>query len=423
MISRNAKNGIIVKVLSPHGLALISLMVFLSGWLFPPKLYSYYIHEPDYMFLDIGSIIYYLLCVLFFILGANLISKYFSQKYPVGHKIRTRISPLLYILLPLIIGLTFCIASCVLILRDYPLLLAALVSQSGYAIKYSELNEHVPFGLSNIWLLGIIWWAHGRYSQLALGKKSRLLTKIILLAATFACVLASLLKLSRVELMLVVIGATIIFGVKHNGENTIRVRHICFYFLAIACGIVSLFLVFSFLRGVSPEYFIGDIIGYTITSYNRLACLLHQRIKYRYGGQGIYLLNFMAFNNTINRLIPIRSFCKWPSFYDWWQSEFVSVGNAGLNDQFIWAGSFGYIFADVGWFAPLIIFVYGIITGLAWRAIKMGRAFGLTLYPWLAFSVLFWFGTNNIVENKGFVLILEALMLVSYERLLIIKSV
>ena len=166
------------------------------------------------------------------------------------------------------------------------------------------------------------------------------------------------------------------------------------------------------------QTFFANVIGYTLASYNRMAAVVHGRIRYEYGGQGTYLINFLGFNNMLNRIIPIAKTLRWPDYYDWWQSEFTTVADAGLNGSYIWSGTFGYIFGDLGWLSPLWLFAQGVLFGYLWTAMRRGTLAGLLLYPWAAASILFWFTTNSFVENDLTVFLLEALMVACYEGLL-----
>jgi hypothetical protein len=41
------------------------------------------------------------------------------------------------------------------------------------------------------------------------------------------------------------------------------------------------------------------------------------------------------------------------------------------------------------------------------------------LYPWCGFCILFWFGTNALLDTKLVVFLLVALLLSAYERLVV----
>jgi hypothetical protein len=174
------------------------------------------------------------------------------------------------------------------------------------------------------------------------------------------------------------------------------------------------------LRGsTGPDVLIGDILGYTIAAYNRLAAVLDGRLRYPFSGRGLYISGFVAFNNTFNYIFHVNQLFSWPDFDTVWRSEFEAVSSAGLNGRLIWSGAFGYAFSDLKWAAPLLIFIYGLVTGWAWRLLKLGKTAGIVLYPWCAFCVLFWFGTNYLLDPRAVVLFLVATALGLYEMLFV----
>jgi hypothetical protein len=182
-------------------------------------------------------------------------------------------------------------------------------------------------------------------------------------------------------------------------------------------GLCFVFLLFSSIRGSDPDVFVRDLCAYTLSGYNRIAAIVHGRLHYPHAGHGVYVLNFIAFNNRLNSVIPLREIFRWPAFLDVWQSEFSATWSAGLNGLAIYSGAFGYMFAELSWFSPLLTFTYGLMYGWVWIMLKRGATIGIVLYPWFAFCILFWFGTNYLLDNKGFVLLLIALALAGYERL------
>jgi hypothetical protein len=69
--------------------------------------------------------------------------------------------------------------------------------------------------------------------------------------------------------------------------------------------------------------------------------------------------------------------------------------------------------------SPFLLFAYGLMTGWVWRSLKLGRTAGIVLYPWFAFCILFWFGTNYLLGTQLVVLLLGAIVLGFYELLLV----
>ena len=404
-------------LVSPYGLAMVSYGVFSVAILFPPRLYSLVMGEPNYMFLDPGSIVFFTLCTTSFLAGVFLVDTALPVAGFVDRPIHPKLSPVKFLILPLLPPLALTLVSGFLILRSNPNLLDLLLSQGGNEIK-EELDIHGTFGLASIYLLGIIWWSSWRCDQMGLRGAQRRKVKTAQYLATATVILSASLKLGRGELMPVITGIAVIYVLRQvvRGEagSAFALRTAFGFVVAVA----AFFLLFEFIRGVvDADKLLKESMAYTISSYNRLAALLAGRLHYPYAGRGIYLFSFLGFNNMLNAVIPFREFLSWPSFYDAWQSEFRSTWRAGLNGFSIWAGAFGYIFADLGWWSPIFVFLEGVFCGSMWRAIKKGNTLGIILYPWVTFCILFWLGTNYLFDNKCIVLVLDAISLMAYEGL------
>src|SRR5271156_4754881 len=91
-------------VVSPYGLAMISYAFFLFACLIPPSVYSHYMMEPDLMFLDPASILFYTLCVASFLAGAWFVRWLLPSSFP-GRRVETRISPTVFLMVPLTVGI------------------------------------------------------------------------------------------------------------------------------------------------------------------------------------------------------------------------------------------------------------------------------------------------------------------------------
>jgi hypothetical protein len=409
-------------LISPYGLATVSYVVFVTAMLFPPRLYSSVMDEPNFMFLDPASVLFFTLCTAFFVAGVWLVGVAFPVVAFIDRPLHPKMSPVMFLLLPLLPLLALNLLSNFLLIQNNPTLVDLLFSQGGNEIK-EQLEVQGTFGLTSIYLLGIIWWVGWRSDQLQLRGRQRRIVKTMQYLATASVVISTTLKLGRGELMPVVTGIAVIYIlrqlVRWEAGSALAFRTIAVFTVVIAAA----FLLFSFIRGTSDtDKMASDIVGYTVCSYNHMAALLAGRLHYPYAGRGIYLFSFLGFNNVLNTLIPFRELLSWPSFYDAWQSEFSSTWRAGLNGYSIWVGAFGYIFADLGWWAPLFVFFQGVLCGSVWRAVKRGQIFGIVLYPWVAFCILFWMGTNYLLDNKFIVLLIDAVALTAYEWLFVVRA-
>jgi hypothetical protein len=421
MLTDNSKQGRVRgALLSPYGLASLSFAFFVLVWLIPPSLYTTYLQEHDFLFLDPASMLLYALCAGSFMVGVAVVDAFFPSAFAVVAPIRTRIPATVFLLLPIAGGAAFTLLSIGLLLQSNPTLVGLILLQQGSQIK-DTLDVRQPLGLSSMWLLGICWWAMWRYHQLDI--EHRWLRWVVWLSIAVGIglvMMSASLKLARGEVMPVVAGCALLYLVQRAASRRWTARSAVCTIAIIGLGVITLFGLAASVRGSEDlASFMNAFLGYTVSSYNRLAAIVGGRLHYPYTGTGLYVSSFVSFNTTLNSLVPIADFMHWPSYMEMWESQFAATSQAGLDGTRIWSGAFGYIFADCGWFAPLLVFAYGLIYGWVWRALKLGRISGVILYPWCGFCVLFWFGTNALLDTKIVVFLLLTILLSAYERLLV----
>ena len=410
---------------SPYGMTAAALLLFLVAFVFPPALYSSYIQEPDLMFLDPASLVFFLMCTLGFLLGLILVDFIFPVHGFRYERWKTRVSPVWFILLPLIAGTTLAVVSTVILLCNNDYLLQLVLAAEGEQIKsVGGIDLEGTIVQSTPALMGIVWWAIWRKDQLHMRGWPRFAVQSSIILATLAMLASSTLSLSRGDVMPMFAGIVILLLLRRLIDGKLRPLSVLKFGAFFAAAIGALFVSFSMLRGsAGPDALIGDILGYTIAAYNRLAAVLDGRLRYPFSGKGLYLSGFVAFNNTFNKIFHVNQLFSWPDFDTVWRSEFSAVSSAGLNARLIWSGTFGYAFSDLKWASPLLLVIYGLITGWAWRLLKLGKTVGIVLYPWCAFCVLFWFGTNYLLDPRAIVLLLVATALSLYELLFVSASV
>lgn len=235
--------------------------------------------------------------------------------------------------------------------------------------------------------------------------------------AILVVVLSASVNVNRLVLFSAVVGAVLIILARKILTGTISGKTVLRIGLLLCVLIIPMFAFFSALRGAdTPEAITTDLAAYTISSYNRLAALLSGTLRFSYAGTGVYCLwGFLPFNNLFNRIIPVRELLKWPSYYDLFDSLFSPVWRAHLNGNSVWASTFGYVYADLGWLSPGFLFLYGLVYGWVWRSVQLGRTFGIVLYPWFAFCMLFWFGYTALLETGCAVLVIDSFALSAYD--------
>jgi hypothetical protein len=399
-------------IVSPYGLAAISYAFFLFACLIPPSFYSHYMGEPDLMFLDPATIMFYTLCVLSFVAGVAFIEWiYPSTFWAREHKCRAL--PVTVIVVPLGLSIVVGFLSIVYVVTHYPSIMLALMMQQGGKVKNTislDVSDH--FAFIPLILIGVTWWAYWRYHHPQLTGVRRVLIAFLLVLAVLCVVCLSIVTLSRNIAMLALCGLAILYALDKSVKLKVTAKFAIKRGFIAAILFVLLFFSFSFLRGSNDwDDQVSTLFGYTIASYNRLAAIVNHQTQYPFGGRGIYLSDVVAHNH----LLGIGKLLNVPNSIDEWGSEFAAISNAGLDGALIWSGAFGYIFSDLGWFAFLFLWSYGIIYGIIWNRMKRDTAFAVIVYPCFGFSVLFWFGTNYLLSQPLEILTCTAVCISIYE--------
>ena len=404
----NAKN-----LVSPYSLALISLFIFIVAWVFPPSLYTYYIPEPDRMFLDFTLIVYYLLCVTGFVVGVSLFIKIRHFKYLHAYSL-TVTSPLIFIATPLLISTALCGAFLIYVSATIPNLRELLSSESG--------NFSRGITSTGIWHYaltvqsGVVWWAARRANQLRL---HNLAYQVIWIFGFVLAIITCIVRLDRSNLMPLIVGAALIYLYNRADKDNVSLLKLARSAAYMAGGTLLLFLAIFVMRGAGHiGLLISGLIGYSLASYNRLASVLGGSLHYTYAGSGIYLAPFLSYSTSL----PFHTWVGGATPSMVMSTEFLDVHAAGLTAAFNWSSVFGYIFADIGWWTPLYMVVIGLLTGWLWQNFRKGTIWGVVLYPWFAFSILFWFGTNQMFEVHVVILIFVAAILWFYESLFLYRE-
>jgi hypothetical protein len=410
-------------IVSPYGLALISSAFFLLSCLMPPSVYTYYMQEPDLMFCDATTILFFSLCVAFFLFGVWLIDFVFPIKPIVEDARSTRIPPVLFILIPLMSAVVVSAISSLLLIKQNPIIITLLRAQQASQLRTDDGSGVILTGTMNsapLFLTGVLWWARGRsWSLVGLKRKERFIIGLALSCSVLAIFVSSTLAVSRHELVLALIGLGCCYIFRQSTRSNVRWAQIWKPLVVFFGGGISFFYLVNVLRyGSGSELQLGPFIGYTVASYNRLAALLLGRLHFEYAGRGIYFSNFLAFNHTINAVIPYGKFMNIPDYFDWWRSSFAAVGNAGLDSGLIFFGAFGELYLEVGWFTPLCLIAYGMLVGIIWQQMRKRTVVGIILYPYCANYILFWFATNSLFDTDFAALLGDVLLLSIFEYML-----
>jgi hypothetical protein len=421
-VSEQHQGLVLRNIVSPYGLAIFSYGVFLFACAMPPSLYRAFMHEPDLMFLDAPTILFYTLCVLAFLAGVKCFEELFGAGPARMQKLETRFPGARVVLLPLAAGIALSVLSSLLLVTKNPTLLVMLTAQQGSELRGldgSGLEFDGTLRSSVFFLIGILWWVFWRSGELELTRGERRWVKAGTWLALITVFVSSSLTISRQPFVVAISGVAILYVLRKVLAGQLTWGFIVKMTAVMVCAGTLFFFLVSWIRGGSLQDGQADaLVGYTIASYNRLAALLDGRLHYEFAGKGIYLSNFLLFNNTFNRVVPIGKLMDIPDYFNWWASDFAAVAQAGLDGSMIYCGMFGDIFVELGWFTPLYVFGYGLLYGFTWKEMREGSLFGILMYPYFAHLITFWFGTNAVFETLTFALFADALLLAAYERFL-----
>lgn len=408
---------------SPYGPAYVSCVVFLVAWLFPPGIYSSYLREPDLMFLDSFSLLFFSLCVVAFFLGLrthrmnNL--KGWTKPFPGAQTA----SPVIFICVPLAIAMILC-GNTLRIFGAHVNFVALLASSQGNVIKgYGSGGGGYVNGFwtkAPILLTGTLWWSLVRISQLRMHRSARALLTAFWLLALFLNAFTFVAMVDRTSLIPLLTGSMMIYLFLKKESGQLKLSNSLLYAFIGGASIIVLFSAIAYMRGnVVGNLLVASLLGYAIASYNRFAAVLHGQMHYFYAGRGVYLAYYLQNAPAVQRLFKVLNAFQWPTSLEIYNSEFASVGLAGLNMKFNLAGVFGYLYADIGWAALIYLFGVGYLSGYLWTKFRAGSATGMVLYPWVASWILLW-NTWNLIFNDDFVhLIPAAIALALWDRLLL----
>jgi len=326
------------------------------------------------------------------------------------------------LLIPIVISaLLGCITLAVIGLKtnSFSLILAeqaqALKDPNAPTVDLSFWGKLIPLAPIH---MAIIWWFAFRLWGAEVSQATRRSMTIVLWIAVLTAIANSIAHAERVTLMPILVG---LFPVWVFTNTKVSMGKSWSFLKPIAVGagaVLGLFFLLTLLRGNAQ---VGDaaqlLLGYTFSSYNRLAATLDGSLRYTYAGNVQDLCAFCTSNKYLNAVFPYAQFFHIPDAVTTWATDFTDTGSAGLVGGYTFASAFAYIFRDIGWWSPLYFLLQGLIVGRAWQSFERGRVFGLMLYPWCAFSVLFWFGFNVFFNDAFFYIIAGAIVLRLYEKL------
>ncbi|QTF09266.1 oligosaccharide repeat unit polymerase [Brenneria izadpanahii] len=383
--------------ISPAFAAIVSYFIFLISLTFPPNYYSKLISEKNYIFFDPASFILVTVSLIFFFLGM-LVTKKRKNDRLIVTEYNYHISNFKYIAIPVILSIIFSIMSIRLLLDKNPFILAYLLIGDGANIK-RELDLSNTMAQAAQFSICIALWATVNYNNVKheMNRMPKFILVILITFLSIICISNASLKMARFEIIPLLLGMMVVFiNQRYKTVSNVKVIK---YMVISFISIVALFGLFSFMRGFdSSDDVIRSIIGYTVTSYNHMAALLDGTLEYLYPGHGYYIATFLSYIPLIGDSFTY-SILGWPHPEDVRYREFMDTYEGMLNGNYIWITVFGYVWISIKILTPLFMFFYGVISQLAWNSFRLNKLFGLIFYPWLFFCIIFWLGSNILIQQ------------------------
>jgi len=386
--------------INPYFPLTVSLCLFAVSFFYPDSGWRTLVGEENLNFLNLQSLAFFLACVLLFVCGVAAVNhsglRFSGSVVFYGESFSFERRPgilLLPVLLSVILVMTL-----YLLYLDYrvPGFVSYVFTGRGGEAKYLITSGELKFSTLQNVAVPVVAWAAYRYLDIKRkwGGSIPWVGAVLFLTVSIV-IFVDVVTVARYALMPLFISLFVIFMKVSIFDNNKR-SHLFVslrFLLVLFLMIVSLFIVFSYLRGVKDVTGVFSmILGYGPVSFNRLAALLQGNLSFEYAGDFVYIVPE-----------PFLTACRWlagmapVSGHDVWLSEFDSVAQSGLNGDFIWATTFGYIYDSIGYFSLVYFFFYGCLTAMFWKRFLSGRTSGIMFYCAIYFSIFFWFGFNYIV--------------------------
>jgi len=385
-----------IKFISPTWLGIMAGLIAIISTFFPKNLYVHIIRE-DY-FMDKPIVKYFIIsCVISFLLGTALWN--ITRKIPslaFRHKITfTEGAAAAVTLFSILLN----VMQTLVIVRS-----VGLSGAIGTADSRLEINDALAsYGLGWIIFFQLGLWCYLSWFFRFKGKRSFK----ALLALGVIIEFISLISLKNRAPVLYMIFIMMIPHIA-NIDSTKVISSIK-QFWKISAGILLGALISVFVqlnRSGASSSISENIIGYFIASYNRLAAIMHNELIIPNSGSTFYVLQWvwtfpllgnalslMDYGRDLGLNLPI-------SDMENWRKSFDVMYTYNLNPRYIWATTFGYAYADLGWYSTVWFFLYGFFSAVFWKKFLDRNLTGLVVYPYIALSIINWYSTAGISSRN-----------------------
>lgn len=384
---------------------------------FPVQSYSSLVSERSAMFLSVPVLALIVLCWVGFVFGAGVSADVLGRGRPnhctphnvvdFGFKSSTSVVLISATLL------SFFLAAFLIWSVGYHELAAALSGKGGGNQLRTELAERLSsakLGWIPIFVGALVWTGYSRI--LSLPTKSPAL--IVLFGLSFlAALVACTLTLARTPVVILLLATFACSIMRDQQRHGLSFAKLVFVMLVGALFLLVSFALFEYIRhgsGTTDAIYsiLANFVGYVVAPYNRLAALLAGDLRLPFSGEGNYtfrwLIDGLYYAQLYDNVRDVLG-VEWirPGLENW-HNQFQAVGNAGLNESYIWTTVFGEVYADFGWASPLIFAVYGALSQCSYVLFRRASTLGIVIFPYILYTLLMW-PAGFYVANRNILLL------------------
>lgn len=411
-----------LKWLSPISLSIINVSMALVSTFIPPHFYEQVVGEPSYMFLNISLYLFILMMWLSFIVGCVLSrtvtsfcvssSSHISfAEFPnkTSQLITARVFLIAALFLSIVRALTLITGlSLDVVLRS----IQGNFSSTQLRLMAPEVFEGTSLGFVSPFTVAVLVWSfwiglRARDDSMPV-KSNQFAHWVLFVAVTIVHLFEPLVLQTRGSILVLLLMLALLWFLHlwRLGRLTQGIYLRGGFFLLLFNLLV--FIGIALQRGhlvYGNNFFestYGLLIGYFPAAYNRLAAIIDGILILPSSGSGFYTMQFVWHFPLLARIFGFSEIWRGFGFNlldsttENWLVSFAAVWQAGLNGSFNWFTVFGCAYADYGWMAWVWFLLYGFISQVAWNRFLRGTPWGVVFYPWVAVSILAWWGAYNV---------------------------
>ena len=389
--------------ISPFFWMIPSLTLFFICVVFPPQIYTEFLGDKDYIYMNPRAVAFTFLCVASVLLGMGA----FHKLFPEPNKLHgnQNLPPLQPCLTDLGLGTVLLCGNFYIlsVLWKSGLLASAadtLQGNSEFGSHFETTIETLdPANLSSVSLASVAFlpWLY----HLSLNSRGKLVPRDSLILTglfwglflTYAATVAPLGR--RNELLRPILGVFLVWFLHRCQQGRMTHKLVMMILGGFILFGLTLFVGVWLARSggisgpVDTEEFYTETIGYCIGPYNQQAALIDGVLIFPGTGKGFnwcqwfwkfpILQNFMDAEAILGELPPY-------GVYD----RLDTLKANGFEPRFTALSAFGNSYVDFQWFGFLPFLLYGFIGAFVWRQFVAGKPAGLIIYPMFAYSILEW---------------------------------